>query len=105
MTQTDILRAFLIKLGFKIDATGKQKFVDTVASMTVNAVKLGTAITAASASVTAGVAKSRADWNRCTLPHNAPAHRLRIFRHSALPQLRWAAQRKARGHHWSTLRA
>lgn len=57
MTQTDILRAFLIKLGFKIDATGKQKFVDTVASMTVNAVKLGTAITAASASVTAGVAK------------------------------------------------
>src|SRR5260363_164227 len=57
MTQTDILRAFLIKLGFKIDATGKQKFVDTVASMTVNAVKLGTAITAASASVTEGDAK------------------------------------------------
>src|SRR5260363_269286 len=36
---------------------GQAKFVDTVASMTVNAVKLGTAITAASASVTAGVAK------------------------------------------------
>lgn len=53
----EILKEFLVSLGWKIDESGQKKFVDSVAATSLKVVELGAAITAASAAVVAGVAK------------------------------------------------
>ncbi|CUJ98322.1 Uncharacterised protein [Achromobacter sp. 2789STDY5608615] len=53
----DVIKEFLVGLGFKIDEKGQKRFVDTIGAATVQAVALGAAITAAATAVVAGVAK------------------------------------------------
>jgi hypothetical protein len=53
----DVIKEFLVGLGFKIDEAGKKRFVDNIAAATVTVTALGAATAAASAAVVAGVAK------------------------------------------------
>jgi hypothetical protein len=53
----DVIKEFLVGLGFKIDEKGQKRFVDTVASATVTVTALGVATAAAATTVVAGVAK------------------------------------------------
>lgn len=53
----DVIKEFLVGLGFKIDEKGQKRFVDTIGAATVQAVALGAATTAAATAVVAGVAK------------------------------------------------
>lgn len=53
----EVLKEFLVSLGWKIDESGQKKFTDSVATTSLKVVALGTAIAATSAAVVAGVAK------------------------------------------------
>ncbi|CAB3952688.1 hypothetical protein [Achromobacter piechaudii] len=53
----DVIKEFLVGLGFKIDEKGQKRFVDTIGAATAQAVALGAATTAAATAVVAGVAK------------------------------------------------
>lgn len=53
----DVIKEFLVSLGWKIDEKGQKGFTDALASATVKAVALGTAIEGAATAVVAGVAK------------------------------------------------
>ncbi|RQZ27471.1 lytic transglycosylase catalytic [Burkholderia sp. Bp9090] len=57
MANQEVLREFLVSLGWKIDESGQKKFVDSVAAASVRVAELGAAIAAASAAVVAGVTK------------------------------------------------
>lgn len=54
---TDVIKEFLVSLGYKVDATGERKFVEGVKGASVEVAKLGTAAVAAAAAVTASVVK------------------------------------------------
>lgn len=53
----DVIKEFLVSLGFAIDEKGQKRFVDTIGAATVQAVALGAATTAAATAVVAGVAR------------------------------------------------
>jgi hypothetical protein len=53
----DVIKSFLVSLGFEVDSTGEKKFDATLASVTLNAVKAGAAIEATAISVVAYTAK------------------------------------------------
>ncbi|WP_210500879.1 hypothetical protein [Pantoea ananatis] len=53
----DVIKDFLISLGFQVDETGARKFDATIANTTLQAVKLGAAVEAAALSVVAYTAK------------------------------------------------
>jgi len=53
----DVIKDFLISLGFQVDDSGAKKFDATLASVTLNAVKAGAAIEATALSVVAFTAK------------------------------------------------
>lgn len=53
----DVIKEFLVGLGFKVDEKGQKRFVDTIGAATVQAVALGAATTAAATAVVAGVAR------------------------------------------------
>lgn len=53
----EILKEFLVSLGWRVDESGQKKFVDSVAATSLKVVELGAAIAATSAAVVAGVAK------------------------------------------------
>jgi TP901 family phage tail tape measure protein len=57
MSDTAIIKEFLVSLGFKIDADSEKKFSNTLAAVTLKAVELGAAVTGAATLVVAGVAK------------------------------------------------
>lgn len=57
MADANVIREFLVSLGWKIDESGQKKFVDSIASTSLKVVELGAAIAATSAAVVAGVAK------------------------------------------------
>lgn len=57
MANTNILREFLVKLGYKIDGGSERRFVDSVSKMSTRVVGLSLAATAAAVGVTAAVAK------------------------------------------------
>lgn len=54
---TDVIREFLVSLGWKIDEKGQKNFTDAVATTTLKVAALGTAIAATATAVVAGVAK------------------------------------------------
>ena len=56
MANADVIKEFLVVLGWKIDESGQRKFIDGVAAATLQVAKLGTAIEAAAAAVVTGVA-------------------------------------------------
>lgn len=56
-TEADVLKEFLVSLGFSIDPSSERKFVDAIAAATVKAVALGVAVQGAATLVVAGVAK------------------------------------------------
>ncbi len=53
----DVIKDFLISLGFQVDESGDKKFDATIANTTLHAVKLGVAVEAAALSVVAFTAK------------------------------------------------
>ncbi|ARP90326.1 hypothetical protein CAL14_08525 [Bordetella genomosp. 9] len=53
----ELIKEFLVGLGFKIDEKGQKRFVDTIGAATVQAAALGAAATAAATAVVAAVAK------------------------------------------------
>lgn len=53
----DVIKSFLVSLGFDVDSTGEKKFNATLAGVTMNAVKAGVAIEAAALSVVAYTAR------------------------------------------------
>lgn len=53
----DVIKDFLISLGFQVDESGARKFDATIANTTLQAVKLGAAVEAAALSVVAYTAK------------------------------------------------
>lgn len=53
----DVIKDFLISLGFQVDESGAKKFDATIANTTLQAVKLGVAVEAAALSVVAFTAK------------------------------------------------
>jgi len=53
----DVLREFLVSVGFKVDGAQNRQFLDAIAAATLKVVGLGTAIEAAAATTVAGVAK------------------------------------------------
>lgn len=53
----DVIKSFLVSLGFDVDSSGEKKFNATLAGVTMNAVKAGVAIEAAALSVVAFTAK------------------------------------------------
>ncbi|WHS97786.1 MAG: hypothetical protein LZT29_00663 [Pantoea stewartii] len=53
----DVIKDFLISLGFQVDESGAKKFDATIAATTLQAVKLGAAVEAAALSVVAFTAK------------------------------------------------
>jgi hypothetical protein len=53
----EILREFLVSLGWKIDEQGQKKFTDSVAAASLKVAELGVAIAATAGAVVAGVAK------------------------------------------------
>ncbi len=53
----DVIKDFLISLGFQVDESGARKFDATIANTTLQAVKLGAAVEAAAFSVVAYAAK------------------------------------------------
>jgi len=53
----DVIREFLVSLGWKVDTKGQKDFTDALAAATVKAAALGTAIAGAATAVVAGVAK------------------------------------------------
>lgn len=57
MSETDVLKEFLVALGFKIDSAQYKKFTDSVSGATLNVEKLGTAAAAAVIGTTAAIAK------------------------------------------------
>lgn len=54
---SDVIKEFLVSLGFKIDKKGQKDFVDWVVDATVTVTALGAATAAAATAVVAGVAK------------------------------------------------
>lgn len=58
---TEIIKEFLIGLGYKVDETGQRKFVDGIHNVTVEATKLGLAAASAAAAVAAAVVKMSSD--------------------------------------------
>ncbi|RQR87729.1 MULTISPECIES: lytic transglycosylase [unclassified Burkholderia] len=57
MASQEVLREFLVSLGWKIDESGQKKFVDGVASASLKVAELGVAIAATATAVVAGVTK------------------------------------------------
>lgn len=57
MSDATVIKEFLVALGFKIDPANKTKFQNAMVEATAKAVVLGLAVTAAAATVVAGVAK------------------------------------------------
>lgn len=57
MASNDVLREFLISLGFKVDKQGQEKFVKSVTQVTKGVMTLGAAAAAASVAVGAAVTK------------------------------------------------
>ena len=57
MAETDVLKEFLVALGFKIDSAQYKKFTDSVTGATFNVEKLGAATAAAVIGTTAAIAK------------------------------------------------
>ena len=53
----DVIKEFLVSLGYKVDATGERKFVDGVKGASAEVAKLGLAAAAAAAAVAAAVVK------------------------------------------------
>lgn len=53
----DVIKSFLVSLGFEVDSTGEKKFDATLVGVTMNALKAGAAIEAAALSVVAYTAK------------------------------------------------
>lgn len=53
----EVIKSFLVSLGFEVDSTGEKKFDATLMGVTLNAVKAGAAIEAAALSVVAFTAK------------------------------------------------
>lgn len=51
----NVLREFLVSLGFKVDEVGMKKFVDSVGDVTKTVLKVGLAVSGAAAGVVAGV--------------------------------------------------
>ncbi|WP_026383407.1 phage tail tape measure protein [Achromobacter xylosoxidans] len=60
MADQDVIREFLVSLGWKIDDKGERRFVETVEKSTKRVIALGTAATAAAAAVVAATAKMAA---------------------------------------------
>ncbi|MEJ2896223.1 phage tail tape measure protein [Bordetella avium] len=60
MADQNIIREFLVSLGWKIDDKGERRFVETVEKSTKRVIALGTAATAAAAAVVAATAKMAA---------------------------------------------
>lgn len=61
MASNDVLREFLISLGFQVDKQGQEKFVKSVQQVTKGVITLGTAAAAASVAVGAAVTKIAAN--------------------------------------------
>lgn len=57
MSEANVIREFLVSLGFKVNTAGKKEFESTVVDLTVKVVKLGAATAATAAAVVVGVAK------------------------------------------------
>lgn len=57
MAQQDVIREFLVKLGFKIDEAGQRKFADSVGKMTDRVVELGKAAAVMATAVAVAVVK------------------------------------------------
>lgn len=57
MSQADVLREFLVGLGFKIDQAGMKRFEGSVEGVTKTVATLGTAVAAAATAVSAAVVK------------------------------------------------
>lgn len=55
--QSQVIREFLMKLGYAEDEASRRKFTDAIANMTKLAVSLGTAVATAATGVVAGVSK------------------------------------------------
>ncbi|VVD29156.1 glycoside hydrolase family 104 protein [Paraburkholderia dioscoreae] len=53
----DVIREFLVSVGFKVDESSEKKFVDAMVSGTLKAAAFGVAVEAAAAAVVAGVTK------------------------------------------------
>lgn len=53
----DVIKEFLVSLGYRVDSTGERKFVEGIKSASVEAAKLGAAAAAAAVAVTAAVTK------------------------------------------------
>jgi hypothetical protein len=53
----DVIKEFLVGLGFKIDESGQKRFIDSIGAATVTVTALGAATVAAATAVVAGVAK------------------------------------------------
>lgn len=53
----EVIKSFLVSLGFEVDSTGEKKFDATLVGVTMNALKAGAAIEAAALSVVAYTAK------------------------------------------------
>lgn len=62
MSDTNIIREFLVRLGFKVDENSRKKFEDGVQGATVSATKLATAVAAASLAVGKMVASVSKDF-------------------------------------------
>lgn len=60
----DVIKSFLVSLGFEVDSTGEKKFEATLTGVTMNAVKAGMAIEAAALSVVAFTAKTAVGLDR-----------------------------------------
>lgn len=60
----EVIKSFLVSLGFEVDSTGEKKFEATLTGVTMNAVKAGLAIEAAALSVVAFTAKTAAGLDR-----------------------------------------
>lgn len=60
MADQNVIREFLVSLGWKIDDKGERRFVETVEKSTKRVIALGTAATAAAAAVVAATAKMAA---------------------------------------------
>lgn len=57
MAQADVLREFLVGLGFKVDQSGMKRFQGSVEGVTKTVATLGTAVAAAATAVSAAVVK------------------------------------------------
>ncbi len=53
----DVIKEFLVKLGYKIDESSQRKFTDQIAAVTLKVVSLGVAVEAAATAVVLGVAR------------------------------------------------